>query len=190
MKRLELANPLEAFRLEGEVAVITGGASGIGRAAAIAMARLGARIAILDRNQEGGIAVASEIARFGGTAEAHALDVVDEEAVNRSMAAIHGLHGRLDILVNSAGIARRLPAIDLPLPDWERVIAVNVTGSFLCARAAARYMLGKDGRIVNIASIMGYSGGLFPNVSYQTSKGAVVNMTRTLAVEWAKQGIR
>jgi 2-deoxy-D-gluconate 3-dehydrogenase len=106
--------------------------------------------------------------------------------------------GRLDILVNSAGIAIRRPATEVSLEDWDRVIAVNMTGTFLCSRAAARQMIaqGKDGRgsggaIVQIASIMGLSGGgLYPNISYQTSKGAVVNMTRALAVEWAPHGIR
>jgi NAD(P)-dependent dehydrogenase (short-subunit alcohol dehydrogenase family) len=79
----------------------------------------------------------------------------------------------------------------LPLGDWERVMAVNVTGSFLCARAAARLMLPRGkGSIINLASIMGFSGGLYPNASYQTSKGAVVNMTRALAIEWAPSGVR
>jgi NAD(P)-dependent dehydrogenase (short-subunit alcohol dehydrogenase family) len=95
------------------------------------------------------------------------------------------------VLVNSAGIAIRKPVLELTRAEWDRVIAVNATGSFLCARAAARHMLSAGaGRIVNLASIMGFSGGLFPNASYQTSKGAVVNMTRALAVEWARQGIR
>jgi NAD(P)-dependent dehydrogenase (short-subunit alcohol dehydrogenase family) len=96
-------------------------------------------------------------------------------------------------LVNSAGIAIRRAAIDLTLADWDNVMAVNMTGVFLCARAAARHMIagGKGGVIVNVASIMGLSGGfLYPNVSYQTSKGALVNMTRALAIEWARYGIR
>jgi NAD(P)-dependent dehydrogenase (short-subunit alcohol dehydrogenase family) len=188
---LEFADPLAAFRLDGEVAAVTGGGSGIGRAVALAFARVGARVAVIDRNQAAGIAVATTIAGLGGEAEAHALDVTDEAAVERSFGAIAALHGRLDVLVNSAGIALRHPAIDLPLAAWERVMAVNSTGTFLCARAAARHMLAQgSGRIVNIASIMGLSGGLYPNVSYQTSKGAVVNLTRALAVEWARQGIR
>jgi len=188
---LDLAHPLAAFRLDGEVALVTGGASGIGRAIALAFARVGARVAVLDRDAEAGAEVAAEITASAGKAEAHALDVTDAPEVDRVFADIFEHHGRLDVLVNSAGIAIRKPAVELPLADWERVMAVNATGSFLCARAAARHMLeGDGGRIVNIASIMGFSGGIYPNVSYQTSKGAVVNLTRALAVEWARRGIR
>jgi len=190
---LDLARPLAAFRLDGEVALVTGGASGIGRAIALAFARIGARVAVLDRDAVAGAEVAAEITAAGGKAEAHALDVTDAPEVDRIFAAIVERHGRLDVLVNSAGIAIRKPAVELPLAEWERVMAVNATGSFLCARAAARHMLELElgvGRIVNIASIMGFSGGIYPNVSYQTSKGAVVNLTRALAVEWARRGIR
>lgn len=188
---LDLAHPLAAFRLDGEVALVTGGASGIGRAVALAFARVGARVAVLDRDAVPGAETAAEITAAGGKAEAHALDVTDAPAVDRIFADIFERHGRLDVLVNSAGIAIRKPAVELPLAEWERVMAVNATGSFLCARAAARHMLdGEGGRIVNIASIMGFSGGIYPNVSYQTSKGAVVNLTRALAIEWARRGIR
>ena len=188
---LDLAHPLAAFRLDGEVALVTGGASGIGRAVALAFARVGARVAVLDRDAVAGAETAAEITAAGGKAEAHALDVTDAPAVDRIFADIFERHGRLDVLVNSAGIAIRKPAVELPLAEWERVMAVNATGSFLCARAAARHMLdGEGGRIVNIASIMGFSGGIYPNVSYQTSKGAVVNLTRALAIEWARRGIR
>jgi gluconate 5-dehydrogenase/2-deoxy-D-gluconate 3-dehydrogenase len=188
---LDLAHPLAAFRLDGEMALVTGGASGIGRAIALAFARVGARVAVLDRDAEGGAEVAAEITAAGGKAEMHALDVTDAPEVDRIFADIAERHGRLDVLVNCAGIAIRKPAVELPLADWERVMAVNATGSFLCARAAARHMLeGDGGRIVNIASIMGFTGGIYPNVSYQTSKGAVVNLTRALAIEWARRGIR
>jgi len=97
------------------------------------------------------------------------------------------------VLFNNAGIAIRKPTSEITMEDWNKVVAVNMTGVFLCAREAARHMLasGRGGRIINTASIMGFSGGgLYPNISYQATKGAVVNMTRALAVEWAKQGIR
>ena len=138
-------DPLSEFRLDGDIAVVTGGASGIGRTVATAFAAVVAR------------------------------------------------YGRVDVLFNNAGIAVRAPTTELTLANWNKVVAVNMTGVFLCAREAARHMLaaGRRGRIVNTASIMGVSGGgLYPNISYQATKGAVVNMTRALAVEWARQGIR
>src|SRR5258708_29093833 len=171
---LDLARPLAAFRLDGEVALVTGGASGIGRAIALAFARIGARVAVLDRDAVAGAEVAAEITAAGGKAEAHALDVTDAPEVDRIFADIVERHGRLDVLVNSAGIAIRKPAVELPLAEWERVMAVNATGSFLCARAPARHMLELElgvGRLGNIASIIGFSGGIYPHVPYHPSKG-------------------
>jgi NAD(P)-dependent dehydrogenase (short-subunit alcohol dehydrogenase family) len=175
--------PLAAFRLDGKVAIVAGGGSGIGRAAA-AFAKVGAAVAIIDADREAELKTAAEI---GG--QAYALDVSDEHAVDSCIHGIASHFGTLDVLVNSAGVSRRRPALDPPIADWERVHAVNLTGSFLCARAAARAMRG-GGSIVNIASALGFSGGLYPNVACQSSKGAVVNLTRALAVEWAGQNIR
>jgi NAD(P)-dependent dehydrogenase (short-subunit alcohol dehydrogenase family) len=172
-------DPLSEFRLDGDVAVVTGGASGIGRAVASAFAAVGATVAIFD------VAAGGE--------GVYPVDVADEAQVKAAFADVIARHGRLDILFNNAGIAIRQPTTELTLPDWSKVVAVNMTGVFLCAREAARHMLaaGRGGRIVNTASIMGVvGGGLYPNISYQATKGAVVNMTRALAVEWAGQGIR
>src|SRR5262249_39483846 len=171
--------PLSEFRLDGEVAVVTGGTSGIGRVVATALGAVGARVANFDLAPSGD--------------DAYKVDVTDEAQVKDAFAAVVRRHGRLDVLFNNAGIAIRHPTTELTLEDWNKVVAVNMTGVFLCAREAARHMLasGRGGRIVNTASIMGFSGGgLYPNISYQATKGAVVNMTRALAVEWAKQGIR
>jgi len=100
-------------------------------------------------------------------------------------------HGRIDVLFNNAGVNRRNTSFDLTVADWNAVVAVNMTGMFLCARAAARHMRdGGGGRIVNTASILGISGGWYPNIVYQATKGAVVNMTRSWAVEWAPHNIR
>ncbi|MBL8893420.1 MAG: glucose 1-dehydrogenase [Rhizobiales bacterium] len=182
-----------AFRLDGSVAIVTGGGSGIGKETCLAMAHAGATVAVIDRDGSAAEAVAREIAEQGGSASSHAADVSDEAAVESLFARIAREAGQIDILVNNAGMAIRRASVELPLADWDKVMAVNMTGVFLCSRIAARHMIarGKGGAIVNTASIMGLSGGgLYPNISYQTSKGAVVNMTRALAVEWAAHNIR
>jgi NAD(P)-dependent dehydrogenase (short-subunit alcohol dehydrogenase family) len=180
------ATGLQAFRLDGRVAVITGGAQGIGLACATLMAEAGAQVVLLDHDKS---ALQVARAKVAGAA-AHVLDVSDEAAVERTFAAIAAERGGVHILVNNAGRAIRKPSLDLSLADWNAVVAVNLTGAFLCARAAARHMR-DGGSIVNTASIMGLSGGgLYPNISYQTTKGGLVNMTRALAIEWAARGIR
>ena len=174
-----MADPLAQFRLDGDVAVVTGGASGIGRTIAEAFAEVGAKVAVFDVT--------------AGSFDSCKVDVSDESQVTAAFDEIVARYGRVDVLFNNAGIALRRPTTELPLEDWNKVVAVNMTGVFLCAREAARRMLagGRGGRIINTASIMGLSGGgLYPNISYQATKGAVVNMTRALAVEWARDGIR
>lgn len=181
---------LEIFKLPGKVAVITGGANGIGWATAQLMLAAGARVAIFDRDAAHR---GEDAARAEGRLSLHALDVTDEAALEAACDAVIAAHGGLDILVAGAATVVRAPTLELSRADWERVIGVNLTGAFLSARAAARRMIARQtgGAIVLIASIMGLSGGgLYPNVSYQTSKGGVVNLTRALAVEWAKAGVR
>lgn len=178
---------LSRFRVDGRVAVVTGGASGIGLAAGAALAEAGARVTLMDRDLPAAEAAA---AGLDGRVEAMALDVADEAAVEAAFARLSSRFGQVDILVNNAGTAIRRPSLELSLAEWDQVVAVNMTGAFLCARAAARTMP-EGGSIVNTASIMGLSGGgLYPNISYQTTKGAIVNMTRALAIEWAPRGIR
>ena len=174
-----MTDPLSNFRLDGEVAVVTGGAAGLGKAVADAFTGVGARVAVFDPAATGG--------------DAFKVDVADESQVKAGFNEVVAKYGRVDVLFNNAGIAIRRPTNELSVDDWNRVVAVNMTGVFLCAREAAKHMLasGRGGRIVNTASIMGFSGGgLYPNISYQATKGAVVNMTRALAVEWAAKGIR
>jgi NAD(P)-dependent dehydrogenase (short-subunit alcohol dehydrogenase family) len=175
------------------VAVVTGGARGLGRATALALASLGARVVITDLDAGASADVVAEIVAGGGSAWAHTADVSLEIAVDALFAEVAEREAHIDILVNNAGVAIRRPAAELSLADWETVMSVNMTGVFLCARSAARHMIagGRGGAIVNVASIMGLSGGgLYPNIAYQTSKGAVVNMTRALAIEWAPNQIR
>jgi len=183
-----MPTPLDRFRLDGQVAVITGGARGIGLATSQAFAAAGARVVLVDRDADEAKTAASTL----GNAESHALDVTREADVDRFFDDLAARTGRVDILVNNAGASIRKPTTELSKAEWDTVIAVNQTAVFLCSRAAARHMLKrKSGAIVNLASIMGFSGGgLYPNISYQASKGAVVNMTRAMAIEWAKEGIR
>ena len=175
---------------DGRVAVVTGGARGIGWAAVEALVADGARPVLLDRD-EAALAVATQqLAERGIDHHAATLDVTDEDAVERAMAVVVARYGRLDILVNNAGIALRRPTLELSLADWEQVVDVNLNAVFVCSRAAGRTMVvAGRGAIVNVASMMGLSGGgLYPNLSYQSSKGGVVNLTRALAVESAGQG--
>jgi NAD(P)-dependent dehydrogenase (short-subunit alcohol dehydrogenase family) len=183
---------LGAFRLDGDTAVVTGGGRGIGRAVAIGLAEAGARVCIGDVDLAAAEMVADSIRSQGGASAVIELDVADEASVEAGFGKIAESHGGIQILVNNAGMAIRRPSMELSRADWDKVVAVNMTGVFLCARVAARHMAaGRGGRIVNMASIMGLSGGgLYPNISYQATKGAVVNMTRALALEWAEAGIR
>jgi NAD(P)-dependent dehydrogenase (short-subunit alcohol dehydrogenase family) len=181
------------FGLDGLVAIVTGGASGIGRATASLLGMAGAHVVVADRDEVRCRETSAENKAAGSSTFPHVVDVTRESEVEELMAETMRRWNRIDILVNNAGIAIRKPAVELAIADWDKVVAVNMTGIFLCARAAARHMIAAErgGSIVNTASIMGLSGGgLYPNISYQATKGAVVNMTRALAVEWAPQKIR
>jgi len=185
-------NPATAFSLQGQTAIITGGARGIGAAVAKGMAQSGAHIALFDRDADAVHELAKQLSEQGFTAHGYTVDVTDEDSVEAAMQAVVERSGRIDCLFNNAGLAIRKPSLELSVEDWQKVLDVNLTGVFLCARLAARHMVKRQsGCIINTASIMGLSGGgLYPNISYQSTKGAVVNLTRSLAVEWAKEGIR
>ena len=179
---------MKQFEIPGQVAVVTGAARGIGLATAQLLAEAGASVALLDVDGETAKQAAG---RIGAKAAAWTCDVTSEAAVESVFAEIVKRFGRIDVLVNNAGAAVRKPAVELSMDEWRRIMDLNLGGVFLCSRVAARTMGGQGGgSIVNLASIMGFSGGIFPNASYQASKGGVVNLTRALALEWAELRIR
>jgi NAD(P)-dependent dehydrogenase (short-subunit alcohol dehydrogenase family) len=167
--------PMNLLNLEGRVAVVTGGANGIGAATARMLKRAGAQVAVFDLQEVDGVSV----------------DVCQESAVKDAVTRVAAQWGGIDILVNNAGRVARKPATDLTVEEWQKVFDVNLTATFVCSRVAHPYLKARGGgSIVNLASVMGLSGGLFPNASYQAAKGGVVNLTRALALEWAADGIR
>ena len=174
------------------IAVVTGGAKGIGWATVQALVKARAIPVLFDRDEQALAAAHEALTRQGVEHLAERVDITDESAVDAAFGKVTARYGRIDLLVNNAGIALRRPTIEMSTADWQTVVDVNLTAVFLCCRAAARSMIPAGrGAIVNVSSIMGLSGGgLYPNVSYQSTKGAIVNMTRALAVEWAGNGIR
>jgi NAD(P)-dependent dehydrogenase (short-subunit alcohol dehydrogenase family) len=187
---------MKLFELPGKAAIVTGAGRGIGKATAELFAAAGAAVAVIDVDEEHAQRTAEAIGSAGGTAVPIVCDVTGEKAVEAAFRQVADELGAIDILVNNAGMAIRKPATEVPLADWQKVIDLNLTALFLCSRVAARYMrrprrdAPSGGSIVNLASIMGLSGGIFPNSSYQASKGGVVNLTRALALEWAADRIR
>ena len=180
------------FRLDGEVAMITGAGHGIGRIAALTLAEAGAAVAVTDIDGDAATRIAAEIGAAGGRAKSYPLDVGETDAIIDTVSRIKADLARISILVNNVGIAAREPTLETTLETWERVMAVNVTAAFVCSREVGRHMIADGGgSILNVSSIMGLTGGgLYPNLAYHTSKGALVNMTRALAVEWAQIGVR
>ena len=175
------------FSLDDCVALVTGAASGLGRAIALGLAEEGSLVACFDREEAGNAETAAAI---GSTASAHQGDVTDRGVVDGVVDAVVEGRGRIDIVVNSAGIGGRSPAVEYPEQMWDEVLAVNLTGTFNVCRSVARHMISaRSGSIVNIASVGGLAG--YPgSVGYQASKGGVVQMTRALAMEWAEHGVR
>ncbi|MDA0230003.1 MAG: SDR family NAD(P)-dependent oxidoreductase [Proteobacteria bacterium] len=173
----------------GRVALVTGGASGIGREVARQLAARGAAVAVADINMEGAEAVATELVSAGAKAIAIAFDVVDAASVNAAVAKTNSELGGLHVLVHSAGIGVERGFLDTTEAEWRRIIDVDLTGTFLCGQAAAREMVkGGYGRIVNLSSTAAMRGGT-GRAAYGAAKGGVVTLTRVMAVELASHGV-
>jgi NAD(P)-dependent dehydrogenase (short-subunit alcohol dehydrogenase family) len=185
-------DPVSAFRLDERVAVVTGASSGLGVVFAETVAAAGAKVVVAARRRERLEELAARLEERGAECQVIACDVTVEADVDRLVADTLDRFGRLDVLVNNAGMAQPQPAESESLDDFRRVIDVNLTGVFLCAQRCARPMLEAGrGSIVNVASVLGLVGaGQIPQASYTASKGGVVNMTRELAAQWARRGIR
>jgi 3-oxoacyl-[acyl-carrier protein] reductase len=177
------------MRLANKVAVITGSGRGIGREMARLFAAEGARVAVADVNPETARATAGEIAADGGEACPAGADVTDPAQVESLVRLVLGRWGRLDVLVNNAGVGLNRSCLDTTLAEWEQVLAVNLTGTFLCSQAAARLMVRQGGgRIVNVASISGQRGGQ-GRAAYGAAKAGVIQLTRVMAVELAPRNV-
>ena len=181
---------MELFSLKDKVAVVTGGGSGIGRAISTVFGRQGARVVVLDRDAPAAGATAAQIAAAGGAADTAACDVTDSASVKSAFDTIVGRAGRLDILVNNAGVAHVGNVERTPEDDFDRVYRVNVKGVYLCTQAAVPVMVRQGGGVIlNMASIVSFIG-VADRFAYSMSKGAVLTMTKSVAVDYVKQNVR
>ena len=186
------ANALDSFSLAGRSAVVTGAASGIGRAIALGLADAGADVGCLDRSREGLHDTVAAIVDRGRRAHAVAADVTDEVHLDAALSELEATLGPVSIAVNCAGVASAAPAEELSLSEWNRVIGINLTGVFLSCRLQARRMLKHgNGSIINIASMSGVivNRGL-TQAHYNASKAGVIHLSKSLAMEWVGRGIR
>jgi NAD(P)-dependent dehydrogenase (short-subunit alcohol dehydrogenase family) len=176
--------------LDGKVAIVTGAGRGLGRAMAEALAEAGARVCVAARTRSELDAFVDEQASLGREAMACATDIADVSAVNDLVDSTVERFGRLDVLVNNSGIVATTPLLEQEPEEWDRVIATNLRGVYLATRAAGRYMVpAESGRVVNIASNFAFKG-VAGHAAYSASKAAVVSFTKTMAIEWARYGIR
>ncbi|MBI4514297.1 MAG: SDR family oxidoreductase [Deltaproteobacteria bacterium] len=181
----------ELFSLTGQVAVVTGAGAGIGRGIAVRLAQAGAEVTVADRDPQGAEQVAAELRRLGGRALALTADVSDEAAVGQMVERTVAEFGRLDILINNAGIYPARPLAKLTVEEWDQVMAVNLRGVFLCTRTAAAAMRAgnRGGRVVNMSSIESFRPSLVGVSAYSTSKGGLNLFTQSAALELARDGI-
>ena len=181
---------LKSFKLDGRVAMVTGGASGIGKGIGEALGAAGARVAITDFNEDAANETVKEFTEQGREAMPVVMDVTDSSQVRRGVDELIAAWNGIDILVNSAGIAIKATALDYPEEDWDRIIAVNLKGTFLPMQTVARHMASrKRGKVINIASIgsfVAYPGSM----AYLASKGGVAQLTRSFALELADQNVQ
>jgi NAD(P)-dependent dehydrogenase (short-subunit alcohol dehydrogenase family) len=181
---------MDLFDLTGKVAMVTGSTRGLGEVAAMALAKAGADVAVCGRSQADLDRVAAAVKQLGRRSEGFSLDVTSKERVREGVRKILELFGKVDILVNNAGVNHRVPVLDFPEEAWDLVINTNLKGYFLVAQAVVPQMIERGyGKVIHMASILGMVG--LPNqLAYASSKGGVIQMTKVMALEWAKSGVR
>ena len=181
---------MEIFDLTGRVAMVTGSTRGLGENSAMALAKAGADVAVCGRNTEDLKRVSDAIKALGRDSAGFVLDVTSKKSVHEGVDRILQRFVKIDILMNNAGLNHREPVIDYPEEAWDLVISTNLKGYFLVTQAVAPHMLERGyGKIINMSSILGKIA--LPNqLAYASAKGGVVQMTKVMALEWAKQGIR
>ena len=185
-------NVLSMFDLKGEKAIVTGGGQGLGREMALALAEAGADVAVVQRRVEVAEQTAEEIRKLGRDSFAMKVDVSKAEDIRNMVAAAKDRFGKIDILINNAGIAHHVSAEELSEEDWDRMIDINLKGVFLGSQMVGREMIKqRKGSIINIASMSGFIVNRpQPQAHYNTAKAAIVMLTKSLAMEWAKYNIR
>jgi NAD(P)-dependent dehydrogenase (short-subunit alcohol dehydrogenase family) len=181
---------LKLFDLSGKVAMVTGSTRGLGEVAALALAKAGADVAICGRNEQDLKRVAALVKKLGKEAAGFHLDVTSADNVQKGVDDIIAKFGRIDILVNNAGVNHRVPVLEYDEDAWDMVINTNLKGYFLVTKAVVPQMIENGyGKVINISSILGRVA--LPNqLAYASSKGGVDQMTKVMAIEWAKQGVR
>ncbi len=181
---------LELFDLKGKVAMVTGSSKGLGEAAAMALAKVGADVAVCGRNRTDIDRVVDRIKATGSRSAGFILEVTSTETVRRGVDAILEHFGRVDILLNNAGTNYRVPVLEYPEEEWDRVIDTNLKGYYLVAQAVVPQMIEHGyGKVINMSSILGRIG-IINQLAYASAKGGVDQMTKIMAIEWAKLGVR
>jgi len=186
-------NVKQLFDLTGRVAIVTGGAVGLGRQMAEGLAEMGASLVLCSRKQEKCQQAAEELKQLGVETQALGCDVKSPESIQDAVAATVARFGRIDILINNAGAAWGAPVEEMRLEDWNKVIETNLTGTFLFSQAVGKIMLRQGrGKIINIASVAGLRGAPpdFQAVGYHASKGGIITLTKDLACKWARYNIQ
>jgi 2-deoxy-D-gluconate 3-dehydrogenase len=179
---------LDLFKLDGKVAAVSGASRGIGRAMALALAEAGADVALLQRTATPS-GTAEEIRRLGREVVIIPCNMEDTEEVKAAIPAVIAHFGKIDIFINSAGIQRRSPAVDFSEDDWDIVLKVNLRSAWLLSQAAGRFMVEqKQGKIINIASMLSFQGGVSVP-AYAAAKGAIAQLTKALSNEWAQHNV-